>query len=1278
MLRRLLRSAALIVAAFSFLPSATSHAQEDWATNDSSFEARKIERYKQLVDQSPEKSYAFTQLMATVGKGAAYQSLLAEYRKKADAKPGNFNLRMVLGHMYQYGGRTNEALAEYRKALDIKKTPLVYIAIGAAEAENRNYDPAVAAYEAAAELKPSREQRQEIWRALAEIALYRRDLDRAKKCFAELIQIEPNSLFVRRELAQIYEQNRMYAEARDVLQDAVKIASANEKDQLALDIAGLYESEGNDDEALKRYEALSAKLAGSHWMQRELNARIIDIYRRKGDVRELAARFEKQWKSPTYQQRLELADLFVDAGDPTKALDHLKKAVASSPKSPEAYERLIRFYKSQGQLDAMYETRRTLIKQFPGNPDYRFALYEDYQAERQLDKAFAVLEETQKKFPSDFEVLRRIAEEWRIHGRGQKAQAIYESWLKKHPSELDAIEALGDYYDTDGQRKKAVETWRKIENLSIDKPTKLETLARIYAEHGYTDEAEELYRNYVALSPKDCLVLSQYADILTTNGKIDQSADAWEKLALTCPNDATVANASRQIARIYESRGMKQKAMSQFRGKCEANPHDPARFVLFAAVARAFSVPAEAIPTLEGRDPDDRGSADVLRALHTLYAEAGDLDMARQTLQKLGAISEGERRESLIEMAALDVTSGDLEAAQEHLQEALRLNANDAETHEKLADVQIRRRFYEEAANNYETAFQIDDHNWQVAFKHATTLSILGKTKEADDLYVRIVRESTDESLSLRAAQRAIDDHAWLGTLDALAKELLPLLRSPKRHALYMDILLSVAQAQAQPLVLKLTTQDARHSAAARLALRDLGEQYAGLLVEATLFPEASISGRAIRLSEWLMSPTLLHVIGKKIASAPITDAGRLEQLVMVRAIAHSPLPGAVSILKPFLAGHYARALREHAAWALGLIPSAEAAAALRELTTSPLDSLRALAVVGLGRQNAHLDEIHKVLKDDPSAYVRDAAAWMLAARQYDRAYPDIRKLLRDNAKTPHQFWALQRANAENAVETILDAVWCGTPQSRQTAAGLMHTDANVDAIAQLSLVEAQGRFIHATATQYLGSLDVPMLLDHFSEISTDGAANATPARWLRENRAAFVENVKRIATQKPQCRAQMLDDLVTPENAPHLNAADISQYTILVEAVRAIQPNLANWAQSTTDDASRRLAARSLRALALTKDADALAMATEIAQNHTDMGLRLDAIDAIAHFDTTEASEALRKLAEDKSYLIRAQAVSRLNPTDPKDQKVIQKASEDSYALVAETAARLLAIARQ
>ena len=227
----------------------------------------------------------------------------------------------------------------------------------------------------------------------------------------------------------------------------------------------------------------------------------------------------------------------------------------------------------------------------------------------------------------------------------------------------------------------------------------------------------------------------------------------------------------------------------------------------------------EAIPTLQAFTERNPSKTEALTALNELQAASGDIDAARKTLEKLATYSETEKRDALIAMSELDLQAGDLEAAQNHLSEALKLNANDADTHERLGDILRKRRMYREAANNYETAFQIDDRNYIAAFKEATCLSILGSNKEADELYVKIVTSATDETLVIKAAQRAIDDHAWLGTLDELSSAFMPLIHSKQRKALYLEILLRLADAQTQQHVLAILTRDSAHVMPAHHAL---------------------------------------------------------------------------------------------------------------------------------------------------------------------------------------------------------------------------------------------------------------------------------------------------------------------------------------------------------------------------------------------------------------------------------------------------------------------------
>ncbi len=1265
---------ATIALAASLTPSfQVVYAQDNWAADDNALEARKIERYQQLVDQSPEKSYAFNQLMATVGKGGQYQKLLADYEKKAAEKPQNFNLQMILGHIYQHGGRTNDAIQAYQKALTIKKTPLAYMSIAAAEQENRNFEPAVANYEAAANLNPTREQKQEIWRALAEIAIYRRDMDGAKKYFAELIKLEPNSLFVRRELSQIYAQNRLYADAREVLEDGLKLsASSSDKEQIQLDIAMLYEQEGNDDEALKRYEDLSAKLGSSHWMQRELSARIIDIHRRKGDVKGLTQALENSWKSPSYQQHLELASLNEEIGNNDRALAHLQKAISSSPKLPEAHEKLIQFYHSHGQTDKMFAAKAAQIKAIPDNPDYRFELYEAWIQQRKIDNAIGVLDEIVKTFSNDFDVQRKAAEMYEINNRAQKAQAVFENWVKKHPNDLQGLEALGDHYFYNDEKEKALSTWKKIENLPMDKATKLETLARIYDEHNYSDEAEALYVKLLATNPKDCQTNSDYAELLTRNGNHVKAIEAWQKLTEVCPTVPVRKVATQQLASLYTARGMQRTAMSQYQGKCESSPNDLNTVLMYASLANALGTPNEAIPTLQNfveRNPD---KPEAMIALNELQSASGDTVSARKTLEIMASRSEADRRDALIAMADLDVEEGNLEAAHNHLAEALKLNSNDADTHEKLGDILLKRRLYEEAANNYETAFQIDNRNFHVAFKTATCLSILGKTKEADALYVQIVSEAPDETLAMKAANRAIDDHTWLGTLDELSTTLLPNLRSGKHRELFLEILLKIASAQIEPYTTTLLAREQQYVIPARHKLRELSEKYSSLISEALVHKDPFINNEAISLAQWLASPTVVAVLSQKIEETEDTEKGRELQLKLVRAIAHAQSPSAVPVLQKLLSSKYNRALREEAVWALGLIQSDSASNALKEALSINFDSLRALAIIGLGRQKTNLSDIHKLLKEDPSPLVKDAAAWALAYAQYENAYGDMRTHISSETKKSYYPWIENQISSHEAAPHILEMLWCN--QNRDLASKLIHSMMASNPLSGLTQAEARMDFI-SYSSYYQSYFKIDEMLSEFTNLTLNDTHDAQ--NWVLEHQAEFAQTIQKISlrtdAQSEQCQAQMLEDLLSPASDAKFVFSPENQ-NILLKSIESIAPQLQNWALLDGSYEKKLRAGLSIKALAMTPSGDALAFAQKILTSEAPLNVKIDATAAIASLQSPQSREAIRKLATDKEYLIRAEAVRHLNENDSADLEVLKKAIDDDYLVVSQTAKKKLA----
>ena len=1264
---RFLRGIAVCLAVTTTCVTHDGQAQESWQVGDDSLEARKLERYQQLVDASPEKSYAFQQLMSMVGKGSGYTKLVSEYEKKVERQPRNVNLRMVLGHIYAHGGRTQEAIASYKKALELKASALAWVSIAAAESENKNFDEAVAAYDAALKLGPSKEQKQEIWRAQAEIALYRRDLERARACFAELIRLEPNSLFVRRELAQLYTQNRLYDEARRVLEEASSLGSSADKEQIALDIAKLYEQEGNDAEALRQFNALSQKLPASHWMQRELTAHIIDIHRRKGSVAELVDVLEARWKSPTYVQHLELADLYEETSQADKALVHLNKAVAMSPKLPEARVSLVEHYRTRGMMDKALEARQALIRAVPDNPNYRLALYQDYVQQKQIDRALGVLDDMTKAFKSDFDTVQRIAEAYLELGHRQKALALYETWVNGHPKDIQGLEALGDMLHEAGQTQKAKAIWKRIEALPMDQATKLETLARIYDEHGYADDAEALYTKSLAANPKDCQTRALRADVLTRHNRIADATAAWEELALVCTTEAMRTTAVKKLVELYQPRGQVAKALQKYLGASEENPDDLERVRFVARFAEEAGKPELALPALEayvGRHPDDPQG---LKAWFETQKACFDWKGASQTLDKLAALSPADRRDALISSADVDLAQGNLDAASLHLEQALQINANDAETHEKHADVLMKMREYRQAAAHYDEAFQIDPRNYPVAFKLATAMSILGQDDQVSALYIQIVHESTDEMLVQRAAQRVIDIKAFHRDLDGLATSFLPLLRAPRQKELHLEILLKLAKAQAQPHIFDIQMHAPDKTYVARHALRQYAEQYVQVLSEGLLSGDTAIFSQALELSAWLPSASVIRILGQKLEHAATTEVERDMQLQAVEAMAHAQLRAAVPILQKCLESHRPRALRERALWALGLIASPAASQSLRDALDSDLDSFRALAVIGLGRQGVFLDAIQTKLRD-PSPVVARTATWMLAFHRIQNAQSDVVRLLSSEVEHPHQLWALSRIDPDTAARLIFDSLWTSRPEGRQMAMQIM-TSQPVDVdLTLLTQAEAQGSFMRTTASHYSSAFDIDRLLDSFAQQAVQDSASA--GSWTIAHADAFIAAVTRVShTQNDAVHRVMLQDLVSPQGALGLDAHRPEHRALMQRLSTAIAPQLALWANAP----DAQLAGLALRAIALSDSESALSTVIHAAKNAPSVVTRLDAIDALALFSDTTARASLRELAADPTPLVRAAAVALLDPADAQDRASLDLASHDDYAVVSRTARQRL-----
>lgn len=1277
---------------------------QDWSASDDSIEARRIERYQQLVDQSPEESYAFNQLMQATGKGAEYEKLLRTYENKVAKSPSNYNLRMVLGHMYRYGGRLDQAMASYREAEKIKSTALVALSIAKVETESRNYAEAAQAYERALKLTTSKDQKIEILRAMAEIAVSRRDMKTAQDCFSQLIALD-DSVFLRRELAQLYAQNRMYAEARDILEKAKSIRglSADEKYRIDLDIGALWEQDRRDDEAARVYEALDAQLSASHWMKREIASRRIEMARRTGKIDDLLKVLETQWKSPTLEQRLELAQLYDETGRTSDAENQYKKAISAKPDNAEAREKYISFLKSHGKTAEANKARveRLKNKNFSSVFEYHYDLYEAYVQQKHIDDAIKVLDQARQEFKNDFDILQRIAEAYMVHGRSSKALEIYQTQVTNNPDDINAIEALGDYYDIQGSRQLALSTWKKIENVAMDNTTKFEMLARIYDEHGFMDEAIALYAKVVKENPTDCQLLRSYAETLARANRTEDAVESYEKMSDICQSEAMTQIAARSVADIQRSKGNADKAMDKAIKRAKASPSEASRTRFAAMLALALNMPEKAIPVMEAYTKSHPKDADMAQNLVSLYNAANMDEKARVLLESLATQSStSARRSALIALADFYDGHGEFEEAQKSLAQALDIDSNDAETNERMGDVLTKRRLYADAANYYQVASLIDSQNSSYAFKYATSLSMNGKDEEADAIYLNIVSNSTDDALILRSAEHAIDYHAWKGDLEKLEVAWRPLMFSIQRRELYVTLLLKIAQLQAQPHILNIKTLPARSSLASRHALSEIAIRHSRAVTAALTADDLSLPAQGLSAAEWYASPNVIDTLVGMFDPTATNALKREQQIVAVRAMAHAQRPSAVPLLtKVYEDSLYTRSLREHALWALGLIPSAESQKALTKALDAPLDTFRMLAILGLVRQNAYSQRIEEIATNDPSRRVQNIAAWAVAiagpekalnkvvsslqpAYEADQFAETLSKATSDNSTDtvfhPYQLWMLSRVDSEIAAQRILEVRWLVSGTLHTMAAQVIQSNDVMTDISLMTTFEAQDLIFGKKPGFYDNSVAIEAFLDDtvlHSEASSDGTV-----AWFSQHKDALAKAITAVLSGKSDARhdaarIRLADDLTNPYSpfAAALEKDDVQQ--VVRDALLKGKPQLSQWLSACDGTCSQEQIDRATTALRLIGryDLGATPEIINVASTSKNKTMQFAAIQALGLSKDPGARNALLTLSRHEDWLVRTTAIENLDPHQTAEAERLREALQDDFAMIRDVAKRRL-----
>lgn len=1246
----------------AFVPVRSAYAQDGWDVQGGDKRRQEIvRRYKLLLENNPTEGMFFNKLLEETGKGAGLDRLIEEYQAKAKAKPDTTKYWLILGHLLKAKARYQEAFEAYDKAIALDpKNPLGYLGRGSTGMMVGKNQEAGADFEKALSMESDRNKKQEILRKLADIAFAQRDWDNAQRYYDQLIELDPRNEYLRMEYAQVLIKYKRYDKALEQYEALVKLAGGNVKARATTlrDLGELYERMGDDEKALQTYAKAQSYVRSDNWLYREVEQRVIGVYRRLDRLEEYVEQKSKQWRSPSFDQAMMLASIYDELGKEDEALKHYELARRKSPRSVDPRVKIIQVLQRRGQNKDVIKAYEELIRVDGSQSRYQFELAKLHQRNGDNKKAEAVLTSIQRRFRRDPDVMVTLADTYMRVGLKEEALKVYKDLVSAYPKNDSFIISLGEYYYQAGEVDRAITTWRKVLSSNLSKSEANARLGQVMVDHNMVDKGISYLEKAVEQAPKERETLRALAAAYESGRRWSEAVATWERILALSDQPQSASEARGRILSLYQRQNRLRPMMREFEQRFAATPPDleAGYFLADGHLKLGEKEKAEAvfkrIINIDGKvDAED---VNALTELEKLYAQQGKPKDAIDVLQKLAELRPLRAKEYYYRIAELSLRTFDDAQAVRYAQLALEKNPEDAAAHARLGEVYAKMQREADAIKEYRQAIDLDPRAFEHYLALASLLMDQGDAAGAKTLYTNVAVKAMDEQLIMMAGRKAMSLSPTTADLEQLEGELGPMVfRSPPKpvyRKLMLEIygrLLSgfVAQRhyglEPQPKAAR-ARQDQIANRAFPVLMDSLTGDDVGLRQQASkMLGELQLGNAALALGRMVDDPREPLRVQAAIAVARIGDARAAEPLL--RASAET---------EPVL-------VRSAALWALGSCGDKSAVKPLGLiLEQGAQGQLQVLAAIALGRIG-HKDALPYLRKAAERASLNrysdqtsTATLWALGALRDEASVARFKDALERGSEASQQAaaYALGRLSSEGALGVLLDGYWGDDEGRREIARRALLQMAQglgreaEDDLALLRQINRESRFVDERG-QYVNVNGIVELLRE----QLAYAPMSDVSELLLKYDGQIQEAIKRVlSAAQAQPQRQLLRDLGDEAQALNLGRAGSQQDKLKVAHQRwlkSVHSQLIDEVRS--GDPERQMLAIGL--LGELADAKDLPVVLEAAGASSSL-VRHQALLSLGEGFVTQpsAQDALIKGLKDQDYMVRVAAAKALGQGKP------------------------------
>jgi tetratricopeptide (TPR) repeat protein len=1273
-----------------------------------------IDRYTRIVLSQPGAAFPLERLAQLYRDRDGNLAGLASALEVRATRPGadGYAATVALAGICKLDGRIEDAIATYEKALVLEPNDARALLPLARLLEDRgDLSAARGRYEQALSLQTARVDKEQTLRTLMGLALTAKDWTAASAFHAQLVHLEPTSLFVRGELGRALFARGEYARAEAELKPVVADAAGDNRALApALEELGRAQAKAHEfDAALATLERALVAAGAETALRTEIYETIAEIYRADQRLPVLVGKLESDHPGDAVRLAL-LGSLYEEIGESAKAIGAYRRALAVDPRQIDLHVRLIHLLQSNGDLDRAIAEYETLIRAAPGNPQFVFEECDALLQRGDRTRALALITDLEARAANDDEVLSRVADFLARIGETERSLRVLQHLAAASgATDPGHLVDLGDRYFQDGDAKLAVQTWLRILAVVQPRAKALSALGDVYLEHDMSGEAVAAYREAVQLDPASLAYKKGLASALERTHAFRDARALYEEIVTHATETGDKALARECRSRIVALWGLERVLDQQIPPLAKqfaATPPDlEAGRMLAEALLHLRKLP-EAEAALRRLIELAPGDGEAHLALERVLVQENKIGDAIAVLEQLAVLDPKRAREIYQRMAEYAVKIYHDDDAIKYAERVVELNPDDAEGHRHLAEMYRSKTDIDRAIAEFRAAITRNDRLFVVYFELADLLLSKGKVDEADRLFRSVIRGAPDEELVARAARLSMQINLGRGSLESLEQDLLPLAIGNAQRPLYRRLLVEIYGSMTYALVQRVRHGTASDAAHAREALARIGARAVKPLLDALADGDVSQQRIAIDVLAYVQNRNAALPLFV-FATGPADLALRTRAMeACARLMDPALVPRYESLLIPKGEGADQAALADAvgvaAVWGLAKMSDQPAALpVLRRVALISSPAMRALAVLGLGMAHdaTSVAEVADIARSaDVGAVAQAAAAYALGDLNAHSEVPILLEISEDGEGIVRRMSLLALARMavtsakppawlNQAVPSMCDAIFArdsDEPSARKSAEAIARA-----AVSALTAIATHGESAHGwakakdTMPEPEGALDAEALLD---SLVPRGDVDADRATALVQY-AGPIERAARAAVQTSGPRSSaVMDALGTGEGEflPFVTDGVAGPATDAARAITAaLEPSLVPLARHP-DPAIRAKALVLIARLSSDEATDAVIAGLEDATD-TVRRIALAAVCA-PRADGTRAPAneravgvVARILATDESWAMRilaAQALGRMasGGASGATARLAYAATSDPFALVRQSALDSLA----